>query len=157
MGLNVLAELRGRYGCPVGLSDHSGTIFAPLAAAALGAQVIEVHTVFSRECFGPDVGSSVTTLELAQLVDGIRFIRRALENPVLKDDEASARSDLRTLFGKSLVAARDLPAGHCLTDRDVLLKKPGGGIAPRRLKEIVGRTVARAYHYDEVFEEKDIE
>lgn len=157
VGLNVLAELRGRYGCPVGLSDHSGTIFAPLAAVALGAELIEVHTVFSRECFGPDVGSSVTTAELAQLVAGVRFIRSALENLVVKDDEATARSDLRTLFGKSLVAARDLPAGYRLTDRDILLKKPGGGIAARRLKEMVGRTVARAYHYDEMFEEKDIE
>ena len=64
VGLNVLSELRSRYRCPVGLSDHSGTIYAGLAAAALGASFIEVHITFSRECFGPDVPASVTVDEL---------------------------------------------------------------------------------------------
>ncbi len=65
LGLNVLGEMQRRYNCPVGLSDHSGTIYGPLAAVASGADLIEVHVVFSRECFGPDVTSSITTGELA--------------------------------------------------------------------------------------------
>jgi N-acetylneuraminate synthase len=85
LGLNLLAELRNRYGCKVGLSDHSGTIYAGLAAAALGADLIEVHVTLSREAFGPDVLVSLTTAELRQLTAGVRFIRTALEHPVDKD------------------------------------------------------------------------
>ena len=84
IGLNVLAELAARYHCPVGLSDHSGTIFPSLSAVTLGATVIEVHVVFSRECFGPDVAASLTTGELAQLVTGTRFIERMLAHPLDK-------------------------------------------------------------------------
>jgi len=157
LGLNVLAELRERYRCPVGLSDHSGTIYGALAATALGAELIEVHTVFSRQCFGPDVTSSVTTGELAQLVEGVRSIRRALDHPVMKDDEAAARSDLRVLFGKSLVAARDLPSGHRLTADDILLKKPGSGIPARRFDDFVGRIVKKSCSTNKFFEESDFE
>jgi sialic acid synthase SpsE len=71
IGLNLLELFRTRYGCPVGLSDHSGRIWPGLAAATLGASVLEVHLVFSRECFGPDVAASLTTAELADLVAGV--------------------------------------------------------------------------------------
>ena len=64
-GLNVLAELAERYDAPVGLSDHSGTIYGSLAAVTLGAVVVEVHVTLSREMFGPDVPSSVTTRRAA--------------------------------------------------------------------------------------------
>ena len=157
LGLNVLDELRQRYECPVGLSDHSGTVFAALAATTLGADMIEVHTVFSRQCFGPDVRSSVTTTELAQLVEGVRFIQRALNHPVQKDDAASDRSELRMLFGKSLLAARDLPAGHQLAAGDIAIKKPGSGIPAKRLTEVVGRIIKCAYTTNQFFEEKDFE
>lgn len=157
LGLNVMAELRQRYACPVGLSDHSGTVFGGLAAAALGADLIEVHTVFSKECFGPDVLSSVTTDELAQLVAGVRFIDNAISHVVQKDEEAQSCAELRTLFGKSLVAARHLPAGHRLTSEDILFKKPGGGIPAKRVTEIIGRATKRSYHPNEFLEEKDIE
>jgi N-acetylneuraminate synthase len=157
IGLNVIGELRARYGCPVGLSDHSGTIYASYAAATLGANIIEVHTTFSRECFGPDVPSSVTTTELGQLVAGVRFIEKALASPVEKDREADARSELRQLFGRSLVAARDLPAGHVLAAHDVTAKKPGTGLPPSRLTSLLGRRLARAYRFDDLIEERDLE
>src|SRR5690606_21164751 len=90
VGLNVITALQARYGCPTGLSDHSGTIFGSLAAVALGASLIEVHTVFSKEAFGPDVMASITTAELKQLAEGIRFIERAQASPVDKDHEAQS-------------------------------------------------------------------
>lgn len=70
VGLNVMEEMRARYNVPVGLSDHSGKIFAGLAAAALGANMIEVHVTLSREMFGPDVPASLTPTELGQLEIG---------------------------------------------------------------------------------------
>ena len=123
LGLNVLTELRERYNCPVGLSDHSGTIYAGLAAATLGAQLLEVHVTFSRECFGPDVPASVTTTELKQLVEGVRFIQRAQTHPVNKEAMAADLSELKRTFGKSIVAARDLAGGTTNRARRSRLQK----------------------------------
>jgi len=148
VGLNVLAELRQRYECSVGLSDHSATIYAGLAAGALGATVIEVHVTLSPRMFGPDVVASVTVEQLAQLVEGLQFIHAALIAPVDKDAEAAKRVELRALFTKSLVARRPLPAGHILTAQDLAAKKPGTGIPPERLADIVGTTLARDLEVD---------
>ncbi len=157
LGLNVIAQLRERYRVPVGLSDHSGTIFAGLAAAALGCDVLELHIVLSRECFGPDTTSSVTSGELRQLVDGIRFIERARANPVDKDSAAAGMADLRKMFGKSLVAARELAPGARLGNADVVIKKPGTGIPAARLKETIGRRLKRAVKADALLAEEDFE
>lgn len=157
VGLNVLAEIRQRYRCPTGLSDHSGTIYAGLAAAALGAEIVEVHVTFSRECFGPDVPASVTTAELAQLVEGVRFISRALDHPVDKDEWAAVAAGMRRTFGKSVVAARDLMAGALLGEADLALKKPGDGLPPARLGWLVGRRLRRAVRADEPILEEDVE
>ena len=69
IGLNLLPFFRERYGCSVGLSDHSGTIFPGLAATTLGIDVLEIHVTLSREMFGPDVPASISTSELRQLVE----------------------------------------------------------------------------------------
>lgn len=157
VGLNVLNDIRERYGCPTGLSDHSGTIFAGLAAAALGAELIEVHVTFSRECFGPDVPASVTTGELAQLVEGVRFIERALQHPVDKDQWAGEARELRRTFGKSIVAARRLERGVRLTEADLALKKPGDGLPPSKLGVLLGRRLRRALEADDLILEEDLE
>jgi N,N'-diacetyllegionaminate synthase len=157
LGLNILSMLRERYNCPVGLSDHSGTIYAGLAAAALGADMIEVHVTFSRECFGPDVPASITTAELSDLVRGVRFIETALANPVDKDALAADSSELRSMFGKSVVAARDLAAGVVLACEHLALKKPGTGLSPARLPELVGRTLKRAVTADTLLSEADLD
>ncbi len=141
IGLNILEQIRSRYGCPVGLSDHSGTIYAGLAAATLGAGMIEVHVVFSKECFGPDTPSSLTLPELRQLTDGVRFIGKTIAHPTDKDALANEFSEMRYIFGKSLVIAHDLDAGHRLEKRDILLKKPGTGIPAAYLNEYLGRVL----------------
>ncbi len=157
LGLNVLEELRERYACPVGLSDHSGTIYAGLAAAAMGANMIEVHITFSRECFGPDVIASITTGELRELAEGIRFINTAQRNPVDKNAMADELSSLREVFGKSVVAVRDLPAGTILGTGDLTLKKPGTGLPASRLGEVLQRRLARSVAADTLLSEEDLE
>lgn len=156
LGLNVMAEIRARYGCPTGLSDHSGTIYAGLAAAALGASLIEVHVTFSRECFGPDIPASVTTPELASLVEGVRFITQALAHPVDKSAMAAELAELKLVFGKSVVAARDLPAGHCLAEGDLACRKPGSGIPANRLAGLYGKRLARPLAANALLAEDDI-
>jgi N,N'-diacetyllegionaminate synthase len=157
IGLNVVSELAARYDVPVGLSDHSGTIYPSLAAVVLGASVIEVHATLSREMFGPDVPSSVTTAELRQLIDGIRFLERALSHPVDKDHAATGLDEVRALFTKSIVASRDLEAGRRLEAGDLALKKPGNGLPAARLDDVVGRTLRRAVAVDTLLSDEDFE
>lgn len=157
LGLNVLSQIRDRYDCPAGLSDHSGTIYAGLAATALGAEILEVHVAFSRECFGPDVPASVTISELTQLVEGVRFIERALQHPVNKELAATELGGLRKIFGKSVVAARDIPPGVLLTAADLTLKKPGTGIPPSRLTDILNRRSKREISKNTLLSEDDLE
>lgn len=138
-GLNVISKLRSHFHCPVGFSDHSGDIHAGLAAAALGADLLEVHVTFSHECFGPDVPASVTTRDLHRLVDGVRQISTSLTHPIDKDDEAEAMAELRLMFGKSIVAARDLSAGEVLVENDLAFKKPGFGIPASAAQTLIGK------------------
>ena len=157
IGLNLLGEFHARYDCPIGLSDHSGTIFPSLAAVPLGAKLIEIHTVFSKECFGPDANSSVTIGELGQLTQGVRFIESILHSPVDKDTQSMQLADVNRLFGKSLYIRRDLPKGHVLSMNDVSLKKPGTGIPAKRLNEVLGKTLTKSYQSNEQLRESDFE
>lgn len=157
VGLNVLAQISDRYRCAAGLSDHSGSIVPALAAATLGARVVEVHVTLSRSSFGPDVSASITNDELATLVRGVRHIEAMLASPVDKDAAAVLLAPVRALFGRSLVARAPLARGHRLASGDMVAKKPGGGLAPGRLDEVVGRRLRRALGADEPLGEDDLE
>jgi N-acetylneuraminate synthase len=157
IGLNLIPFYRERYGCWVGLSDHSATIYPGLAAASLGIDMLEVHVALSREMFGPDVVASVTTQELRQLVEGIRFIERMRAHPLDKDASARETAPLRKLFTRSLVASSDLPAGTVIAREHVAIKKPGTGLPPERLDEVIGRRLVRPVIADQVLAAEDIE
>lgn len=156
LGLNVIEVLRQRYNCPTGLSDHSGTIYAGIAAAALGATILEVHVTFSRESFGPDVPASLTTKGLKQLVAGVRFIETALRHPIDKEAMAKDLHPLRQMFTKSVVARHDLAAGDILSETDLTIKKPGTGIPAARLPELIGRKLRVAVRADQLLQESDL-
>jgi N,N'-diacetyllegionaminate synthase len=157
IGLNLIPSFRERYGCWVGLSDHSATIYAGLAAATIGLDMLEVHVTLSREMFGPDVVASVTTVELRQLVEGVRFIERMRASPVDKDVSAAETVPLRVLFTRSLVARNALPAGTVLAREHLAIKKPGTGLQPDRLDEVIGRRLRRSVDADEILAAEDIE
>ena len=157
IGLNLIPFYRERYGCWVGLSDHSATIFSGLAGAAMGMDMLEVHVALSREMFGPDVIASITTQELRQLVDGIRFIERMRAHPLDKDASAQETAPLRKLFTRSLVACASLPAGTVIEREHVVIKKPGTGLPPDRLEDVIGRRLARPVTADQVLAAEDIE
>ncbi len=157
VGLNLLSYFRSRYECAVGLSDHSGTIFPGLAATALGCDVLEVHITLSREMFGPDVPASLTTAELATLVQGVRSIEKMLAHPVNKDAVAAESSPLRQLFTRSWVARQALPAGTIITEQNLALKKPGTGLPESYKERIIGKRLRRALMVDELLVEADFE
>lgn len=157
IGLNMIPFFRDRYGCAVGLSDHSGTIYAGLAAAALGIDALEVHVAFSREMFGPDVPASVTTSELKQLVEGIRFIEKMRSHPIDKDAFAGEAAPLRQLFTKSIVAAGNLPKGIILEEKHLALKKPGTGLPAEKMIDLLGKRLVRDLQADEQVSEQDVQ
>lgn len=143
IGLNVLDELRETYGCPVGLSDHSGSVFPGLAALARGADILEVHVVFDRRQFGPDAPSSVTFDELKQLVEARDAFATMDRHPVDKDAMAERLKDMRQMFSKSLASRTALRAGTVLSVDDLVGKKPGTGIPADRKAELAGKTLVR--------------
>lgn len=142
IGLNVMQEMKQRYGCPVGLSDHSGTIWPSLAAAMLGAEIIEVHLALDRSMFGPDVPASVTTTELRTLIEGIRFGELMRAHPVNKDAKARALQGTRAIFGKSIMLREPLPKGTVLRTEHLVTRKPGTGIPASERLSVIGRTLA---------------
>lgn len=149
LGLNVIGELRERYGIPVGLSDHSGTLYAGLAAHALGARFLEVHVTLSPYMFGPDVSSSIRIEQLADLANGLRFLGRAFAHPVDKKSIAEEMAPLRSIFQKSVVARTDIPAGTVLRREHLTLKKPGTGVPPAQLESLIGKRLTRPLKADE--------
>ncbi len=142
-GLNVIGELKKRYGIQVGYSDHSAKIETCIAAAALGAEILEFHAVFDRRSFGPDASSSLEIDEIKRLVKAVRNVCTALEHLVSKNDNSSFR-DLKNIFEKSLAVNKDLPAGHKLTFGDLEAKKPKGkGIDAKDYEKVLGRKLTR--------------
>lgn len=157
VGLNTLDLIRQRYGSPVGLSDHSGNIFAGLAAVTLGAEVLEIHVALSREMFGPDVPASITTSELRTLVEGARQIEKMTASPVDKGVLDDDLVRLRGLFTKSIVAGLDLAAGTVLAPSHIKLKKPGTGLDASYVPRLIGRKLKQDVRTDELLTLTDIE
>jgi N-acetylneuraminate synthase len=138
-GLNLICELKGRYNLPIGLSDHSGTIYPSLAAVALGADLIEVHGTFDRRMFGPDATSSLQIEEIEQLLKGVQLIRKSLNSPVSKTD-ISRYEHIRNLFGRTVSLRRSLTKGARLTFEDLEAAKPAGlGVPASDFGKILGR------------------
>ncbi|AEF99588.1 N-acetylneuraminate synthase family protein [Methylomonas methanica] len=139
IGLNVLPELQNRFNLPIGLSDHSGTIFAPLAAVTLGAKYLECHVVFDKRMFGPDSPASLTFAEFKQMVEGVRFLERAHANPVNKED-IQGFEVLKRMFGKSLAVSRTLKMGETLVLNDLESKKPADrGIPAELFRQVINK------------------
>ena len=143
IGLNVIKEFKERYNIPVGLSDHSGTIYPSLAAASLGAEYIEFHVTFDKKMFGPDSTSSLTINETKKVVEGVRLIDTSLANKVDKNEKPELKK-LKNIFEKSLVVNRKMGAGERITFNDLDSKKPSGyGISPAKFKKIIGKVLKR--------------
>jgi N-acetylneuraminate synthase len=153
VGLNVLGELRERYGKPVGLSDHTLGPYACFAAVALGATVVEKHFTLSRELYGPDASLALEPDELEDLVEGVREIETMLANPVDKDDLEPV-AEMKRVFEKSVVSSREIPAGAEISREMVAAKKPGTGIPAKKLSEVIGRRAAVAIPADTVLTEE---
>ena len=156
VGLGAIRELRDKLACPTGLSDHSGTIYAGIAAAALGASVVEAHVTFDRRMFGPDAKASLTIDDFKALVDGVRFVEQARAGEAGKT-LTQELEQLRRTFGRSVAVNRDLPAGHVIAFEDLEAKKPAGmGLPCDNLSAVLGRRLVRAKAQWDFLKEDDL-
>ena len=144
LGLNVIGELKQRYPfAKVGLSEHTGEIYAGIAATALGAELLEFHAVFDKRMFGPDTTSSLEVDQIAELVKGVRAIEESLNNYIDKNDLNNYK-DLKKIFEKTLAINKNLSAGHIITFDDLESKKPANlGIAASEFKKVIGKKLSR--------------
>lgn len=155
-GLNQIIELKKRYQVSTGFSDHSGDIFASLAAATVGAEIIEFHVTESKNSTAPDASSSLTPQQIKQLITGIRKIETALKQPVDKTDHGGYK-EMKRLFEKSLSVNVDLPAGHILTINDLETKKPAGqGVPAGNFEIVIGKRLTRDLAQWDFITENDI-
>ena len=157
VGLNVMDELGERYGVPAGLSDHSASIWPPVAAIARGASVLEMHIVFDRRTFGPDARASLTADEFASVISARGEIQELRDHPVDKDGTAAQLSETLSLFSRNLAPITDLKAGTVIERNHLTAKKPGSGISPTKLDEIVGRHLKHDVDHRRLLRLEDIE
>jgi len=139
VNLRAMTTIAEATRLPVGYSDHTLGLAVSTAAVALGAVVIEKHFTLDRALPGPDHRASLEPGELAALFRQIRDVEVALGSPIKAP--AAAELPVRDVARRSVMARRDLPAGRRLTAEDIVLLRPGDGIAPKHFDEVQGRTL----------------
>lgn len=141
VNLRAMATLAGAFGVPVGYSDHTMGAAIPIAAAALGACVIEKHLTLDRGLPGPDQQASMEPGEFQHMVDAIRRVESALGDGAKRP--AASEADVQSVARRSLVAAVAIPEGAVITPDMLAARRPGTGLAPGRRGELVGKTACR--------------
>ena len=136
VNLRTIPHMAQMFDCVVGISDHTLGISVPIAAVALGAKVVEKHIVLSRSIDSPDSEFSLTPDEFANMVRSIREVEKALGR-VNYELTASMRDN--RIFARSLFVVKDVKAGEVLTEENVRSIRPGYGLHPKYLKDILGR------------------
>lgn len=155
-GLGFITELKEKFPkFKIGYSDHSGDIYSALGAIALGAEVVEFHTVFDKKMFGPDSKSSLTIKEIKKLIDGGRKLYKSINTPYKKDK--ALNKDYKSLFGKSLSINKKVNPGHIISIDDIETKKPSGyGLDPKNYKKIIGKKIKSSMKKGDFLNLKDI-
>jgi N-acetylneuraminate synthase len=151
INLNAMHTMRNIFGLRVGYSDHSEGITVPVAAAALGAEVIEKHFTLDKMLEGPDHKASLEPHELKAMVTAIRDVGQALGDGCKEPKESELKN--RPIARKSLVAAREIRKGEFFSEENLTVKRPGTGMNPFKFWEILGQVASRDYTVDEVISE----
>jgi len=153
--LKVITTLKQQFQLAVGFSDHSLGVTMSLAAAALGACVIEKHFTLDKNLPGPDHFMSLTPDELKDLVKGIREIEEGLGSEI-KIPLESEQETMKTTR-RSIVANKDIPKGTIITNEMIILKRPGTGLSSKFIHKVVGKKAKRDIPYDSILDFEDIE
>lgn len=136
MNLRTIPDLAARFGVPVGLSDHTLDLAVPITAVALGACIIEKHFTLSRDVPGPDSAFSLEPSEFRAMVDAIRTAEKALGTVQYG---VSAEEEKSVVFRRSLFVVEDVRAGETFTEKNVRSIRPGDGLPPKHLPDVLGK------------------
>jgi len=150
VNLNAMKTLHKTFHLPVGYSDHTKGIEVSIAAAALGAVVIEKHFTLDRNMEGPDHKASLEPDELKQMVESIRHIEQALGS--FEKQPTGSELVNRDIARKSIVAKCNIKAGTVFTEENITVKRPGNGISPMKWFEVLGKKASRDFIWDELIE-----
>ncbi len=148
VNLRAMQTIAGAFAVKAGYSDHTNGIEIPIAAAAMGASVIEKHFTLDRTMEGPDHKASLEPDELIAMVKAIRNIEKALGDGIKKPSPSEAKN--MAVARKSIVAARPIQKGEILSNDNLAIKRPGSGISPMRWDEIAGTVALKNYTEDEL-------
>lgn len=147
VNLRVLETLRQAFGLPVGYSDHTEGIAVPIAAAALGAEIIEKHFTLNKGLPGPDHKASLEPDELSMMVHSIRRVEDALGNG--KKIPTPSELKNQSIARKSLVAQHEIAQGVSFSEKNITAKRPGDGISPMLFWDFIGKKACRHFLKDE--------
>tara|TARA_B100001057_G_scaffold499985_1_gene612833 strand:+ start:15025 stop:16098 length:1074 start_codon:yes stop_codon:yes gene_type:complete len=149
INLNAMKSLKEVFNLPVGYSDHSQGIEVSVAAAAMGAKIIEKHFTIDKNLPGPDHLASLNPEELKDLVISIRNIEKALGDGI----KIPKRSELtnKKIARKSIFAAKEIRKGEIITREKLKVKRPEIGLRPSKIWDLIGSKAKKDYHIDEVF------
>ena len=147
--LRTIEDMKNRFGVKVGLSDHTMGSDVSVAAVALGAEVIEKHFIIDRSIGGPDSAFSMEKNEFAAMVKSIRNVEKALGEVVYPTDPSKIKG---REFSRSLYVAEDVKAGDVVTERNVRSVRPGFGLHPKYLPEVLGKKFVKDCQMGERFE-----
>lgn len=150
VNLQAMRSLKKEFGKRVGYSDHTRGIEVPIAAAAMGACIIEKHFTLSRKMDGPDHKASLEPHELKEMIKAIRNIELAMGNGLKTPTETEKKN--QTVARKSIVARCNIKKGETFTIENITTKRPGDGISPMKWNEVLGRSAIRDFEEDELIE-----
>lgn len=150
VNLSAMYSIRDALHKEVGYSDHTQGIEVPIAAAAMGATVIEKHFTLDKNMEGPDHKASLNPAELKQMVSAIRNIEQAIGNG-LKEPSSSEMAN-KAVARKSIVASRSIKQGEVFSEDNLTTKRPGTGISPMKWYDVVGKIAVRDFKEDEIIE-----
>ncbi|QHS61990.1 N-acetylneuraminate synthase [Chitinophaga agri] len=146
--LKAMLSIEKEFGIKVGYSDHTSGIEAAVAAAALGASVIEKHYTIDRTMEGPDHSASLEPQELKALVSAVRNIEKAMGTGFKTPSPSELKN--KAIARKSVVAARDIKAGEVFTEDNLTIKRPGSGISPMKWFDVLGKKAIKDFQTDEL-------
>ncbi len=149
VNLKAMITLKEAFKLPVGYSDHTLGIEVPIAAVAMGAQIIEKHFTLDRNLPGPDHKASLEPNELKAMVNAIRNIEKALGNGIKKPNKSE--KEIEKVVRKKLVATRDIKSGETISEKDIAIKRSNIGLSPDFLEVIIGKKIIKNIKEDEGF------
>jgi N-acetylneuraminate synthase/N,N'-diacetyllegionaminate synthase len=156
VNLKAMLALREEFDVNIGYSDHTLGIEVPIAAVALGANIIEKHFTLDKNMEGPDHKASLDPSELKQMVKSIRNIEMALSGSGIKEPSASELKNIK-IARKSIHLKQSVRSGKILREEDLEMKRPGDGLSPMLIDQIVGKTTKYDLPAEHKLSLKDLE